>query len=116
MSSIPVLRLGAKPQMELPDDVLTIISAYSKPFLYKHVLTLLGLEKWITLKEKLLRPGVLPALKAYINAKEMMDDPWSFATKALCIQKCWRMLTCVLYGAEKAPYQLRDTTEPTVFK
>ena len=101
--------------MELPDDVLYIIRAYSKPVLYKHVLKLLGLEKWTTLKEKLLEPQVLPALKAYIHAKEMIDDPWSYATKAMCIRKCWRTLTYLLYGKEKAPYQMRDTAEETVW-
>jgi hypothetical protein len=101
--------------MELPDDVLTIISAYSKPFLYTHVLKLLGLEKWTTLNEKLLEPYVLPALKAYINAKEMMDDPWIYETKAFCIRNCWRTLTYLLYGKEKAPYQLRTAPEVNVW-
>ena len=61
--------------MELPEDVLSIVRAYSKPIFeyyhtYNHALKVLGKKKWPKLKEKLQEePEVaIPALNYYIDA------------------------------------------------
>jgi hypothetical protein len=62
--------------MELPDDVLAIVRAYSRPVfkhyqVYNKALKVLGVYGgWLTLKEKLEAEteGVIPALLAYQNA------------------------------------------------
>jgi len=61
--------------MELPEDVLSVVRAYSKPLFgyykeYNHALTVLGKKKWPKLKEKLqTEPEViLPALSIYLDA------------------------------------------------
>jgi hypothetical protein len=61
--------------MELPEDVLSIVRAYSKPVFehyhaYNHALNVLGKKQWPKLKEKLheVPEVVLPALKYYLDA------------------------------------------------
>ena len=62
--------------MELPDDVLALIRAYSKPSFshfreYNNVLKLNHLDEWTTLKEKLKdNDHVLPLLLAYQKSSE----------------------------------------------
>jgi len=60
--------------MELPDDVLAIVRAYSKPTFehyqaYNHALKVLGKKQWPKLKEKLQEKPevVLPALHCYLE-------------------------------------------------
>jgi hypothetical protein len=61
--------------MELPEDVLSIVRAYSKPVFehyrtYNHALNVLGKKQWTKLKEKLQKEPdvVLPALHYYLDA------------------------------------------------
>ena len=61
--------------MELPEDVLSIVRAYSKPLFehyhaYNHALKVLGKKQWPKLKEKLREEPevVLPALQYYMDA------------------------------------------------
>lgn len=61
--------------MELPEDVLLIVRAYSKPVFehyhaYNHALNVLGKKQWTKLKEKLQEEPevVLPALHYYLVA------------------------------------------------
>jgi hypothetical protein len=61
--------------MELPEDILAIVWAYSKPIFehyqaYNYALKVLGKKKWSKLKEKLQEEPevVLPALKYYVDA------------------------------------------------
>jgi hypothetical protein len=62
-------------QMELPDDVLGLISAYSKPAFkyfreYNRALKVLEKEEWQGLKDKLRTDGdaVVPILLLYLDA------------------------------------------------
>jgi len=61
--------------MELPDDVLAIVRAYSKPIFehyhaYNYALKVLGKKQWPKLKEKLQEEPevVIPALNYYLDA------------------------------------------------
>lgn len=103
------------PKMELPDDVLAIIREYSQPLFreYTHVLKLLRIEKWHTLKDKY--KIALPVLKEYIKALEMEDDcedhwSWDPNSKVYCLDQKWRTLTYLLYNVEVHPYNLKDRT------
>jgi len=58
--------------MELPEDVLTIVRAYSKPLFpyfkeYNHAMRVLGMKNWKALKVKLYSEPehILPALFVY---------------------------------------------------
>ena len=60
--------------MELPEDVLSIVRAYSRPLFtyhkeYHHALKVLGKKQWLKLKEKLHEEPsvVLPALHTYLE-------------------------------------------------
>lgn len=101
------------PPRELPDDVLAIIREYSQPLFreYTHVLKLLRIEKWHTLKDNF--KIALPALKAYIKALEMEDDcedhwSWDPKSKVYCVTESWRTLTYLLYHVWVHPSNLKD--------
>lgn len=61
--------------MELPDDVLALVRAYSMPVFkhfreYNRALKVLGKEEWQGLKDKLMTDGdaVVPTLSLYLDA------------------------------------------------
>lgn len=129
-------------QMVLPDDVLTIISAYSKPVFryfreYKRALKLNYLDEWPTLKEKL-NEEMVPVLLAYLIATEdwresmysqyqLFQNPGirqererdrrriDSDAKKFTMNKRFRELSLLLYGKEMETYRVRDHSKPNAW-
>ena len=132
--------------MELPEDVLAIVRAYSKPVFkyykeYNRTLKLNYLDEWTTLKEKI-NEEIIPHLMAYQRAMEewrlalrqenIMEIGSDFnrmvlsyernrrkyvsQTKKYAMNKKFHTLTLMLYGEEIEPYQLRDHSKLNAWK
>lgn len=111
--------------MQLPEDVLTIIRAYSKPSFvyfreYNHILKLHNLQEWTTLKELLfgsLKEEMIYHLRIYIKALEewysAMKTPsteWNDETmKKMCtVSDVFSGLTLLMYGEVRDHNELID--------
>ena len=122
--------------MEFPPEILAIIREYSRPAFkyyreYNLALKIVHLDQWITLRE-MLNEEILPALMAYLNAREewyiamneeYTSHPIGFNSmvifrqrqrmyemsqlKKFTTKKKFIVLTRLLYGEEKECYQLR---------
>jgi hypothetical protein len=135
-STVPIVVEGRNPQMEFPPEILAIIREYAKPAFkyyreYNHALKIIHLNQWLTLRE-MLNEEILPALMAYLNAREewynamnaeYTSHPIGFnsmvifrqrqrlyemsQSKKFTTKRKFNILTRLLYGEEKECYQLR---------